>query len=242
MFKRKKQLNWERYVEILKEKSHHFSQHYSNITDRILFNGNNAGMKTFLITSSVNREGKTAFAINMAAILAQRKRKTLLIDANLVNPMVTSFLSRKHSPGLTNIVNNNLPKEEAIIQDRYFPNLYFLPCGTIKSGILEILLSRNLSSFLEEIKSLYEFIIIDSSSVNNYLDPLILGRVVDGILLIILYDRTKKEDILHAKNKIEKNEGKIVGAILNNIPKYVPSFYRNDSSNGKMRYCESFKF
>lgn len=224
MFSKNERLTWENLADIYK-KDALFFQPYVNILKRIFLNKNNAANRSFLISSAVDQEGKTTTAVNLAISLANMGKKTLLVDANLRKPMIGEFFGINSSPGLADILIDNRQKI-MINQDRFFSNLYLLCTSTVETSSLEMFLSQNFQSFWEEIKLEYEFIIVDSSSVNKNVDPLILGKFVDGVVIVVKYDKTQKRDIIMAIDHIQKNQGKIVGIILNKVPKCVPSFYR----------------
>ncbi len=225
MFESKKHLNWEKIVE-LHEKDDTFYQYYADIIKNIFLNEANIDKRIFLITSAVESEGKSSLAVNTAAILAKSGEKTLFIDGNSSNPIAEKFFGVKNSLGLLNVLSSNVSKEEIIVQDKCLSNLYLLPSGTAKDNLLNMLVYKKIGILLEELKSSFEYIIIDGSSIDKSLDSLILSGYVDGVILVVQCDRSKKEVILNAKRRIERNKGSIIGAVLNKIPSYIPSYFR----------------
>lgn len=225
--KKKENVTWEELLEINKRKDSVVSLCYADIIGKINLIENNTLKKTLLITSANDLEGKTTTALNIASALSSRRTSTLLIDANFRDPTLGSILGGGSLQGLSDILADNIPQEKVIIRDKHLLNLSFLPIGTYEGNFVELLLSEKFKFFLEEIKSLYDHIIIDSSSVNRSLEPLVIGMLVDGVVLVVLCDKTQKEESLIAKNKIEEYGGKIIGVVLNKIPGYVPSLLKS---------------
>jgi capsular exopolysaccharide synthesis family protein len=197
---------------------------YADILKRIFLNSANGEKKVFLVTSALDQEGKTITAMNIATVLAKKGKKTLLVDANFRHPMIGKCFAIDESRGLADILAENLKTEDLIIQDKKLRSLYLLPAGASGSDSLEMFPSTKLGSLLEGVKTSFDFVIIDGSSVNGDLDPLIIGKLVDGIILVVLFDRTQKRHVLVARDKIGKYKGDITGVVLNRIPRYVPPY------------------
>ncbi len=227
MLKRRGYSTWKRLVTVYEKKDSPNVRYYTNIVNRIILNVDNTGKNTFLVTSPLDSEGKSTTAINIGAILAQSGKKTLLIDADLMRPILGEFFELDNPPGLTDILLKKAAGKDLIIQDQHLLDLHVLPCGTPGDADPAMFISSNFKTFLKTIKASYDFIIIDSSSVNRNLSPLMLGSIVDGVVLVVLCDKTKKEQVILARDKITQTRGSITGVILNRIPGYIPSFYRS---------------
>lgn len=170
--------------------------------------------KIYLITSALPGEGKTTIATNLAISLAKRGRKILLIDANLRNPAIDKIFNVINSPGLTELVCNGLSLE-GIIHEIAEYNIHMISSGKIDHEPFEVLTSKLLPPFLEKAKEIYDFVILDCTAVNSYVDPLLLSPLVDWVIMVILADKTEKNKAIIAKYKIAHAEGKILGVVLN---------------------------
>ncbi len=230
LFNKKKtnlNLKWDRLVEMHK-KGGDLSLHYEQIITRILLNGSgpkNSRTKALLVTSAVGEEGKTFTAVNMAAVLAAGGRRTLLVDTSFMEPALGNIFGAKNSPGLVDLLTEDVPFQEAVLRDRYFENLHLLPSGSSGKYSKDLLLSGKFDSLWKDLKSSYDSIVIDGYSLDRHTEPLILGRFVNGVVLVVKCDETQKELVKAARHKIEENRIKITGVVLNRIPKYMPPFY-----------------
>lgn len=170
--------------------------------------------KIYLITSASSGEGKTTVAVNLAVHIARRGKKVLLIDANLRNPALGELFDAETMNGLTQISCNGVAHTDLI-----FPvaelNIHFIPSGKVDHGPLEVFTSTGLKDFFDEIKKIYDFVVIDCASVNLHIDPLLLCSSVDQVIIVVLADQTEKSNVHLARNKILNAGGKILGVVLN---------------------------
>ncbi len=222
-FSKKVDPTWERIVEGIDIKGPMISSYYMEIMSKILLlNEYDKEQKVILVTSAADGEGKTTTAVNLAAVLAEKGKKTLLMDVTPENSLARDIFAVPESLGLADVLTDRVPREEAVFQDQRLPHLFLFPSGSREKASIEMYLSQRFSGLMKELKSLYEFVIIDGPSVEKSMDPLVLSKFVDGVVLVILCDKTPKDRVLHAKRKIEQADGKIIGAVLNRIPRYVP--------------------
>lgn len=118
-------------------------------------------IKTLLVTSAIPEEGKTTVAINLAISAVRLDKKILLIDADLRRSSVHRNFKLSKSPGLTTMLIDNLPTDEAI-RHTMIPNLDIVTAGATSPNPVELLESVKLRHFLEEMKAQYDLIIIDT--------------------------------------------------------------------------------
>ncbi|MBI5232898.1 MAG: CpsD/CapB family tyrosine-protein kinase [Deltaproteobacteria bacterium] len=209
----------------LQERSAVFSRHYHDILKKVFLNRENENKKTFLVTSAVASEGKTFTAVNLAAVLA-RSGRTLLVDANFLNPMSGVVFGIAEGTGLAEVLTNRAELKDALMINKDLPNLHLLIGGSQAIAAVEMFSPACIGNFIETIKSSYRYILFDGSAVKSTNDSLVLSSVVDGTFLVVRSDSTQKEELLSARFNIEKYNGNIAGVVLNRVPRYVPSFYR----------------
>lgn len=217
--------NWADIVE-LHSANPDYSEYFSNAVKTLLLNDANSKRKSFIITSPSAGEGKTTIAVNMAAVLASRGKRTILIDANINDPGLEEIFNIKDPTGLMDIISGKLSLESAVIQIIDYPYLQLLTCGSADSRDLS-LSSDALKYLISELHKDYDYIIIDTASIGESFDAVALAGAVDGTILVAQCDHTSKDSLTRAKDLINKNNGEIAGVILNKTPGYVPSYYRS---------------
>jgi len=198
---------------------------YATILRKLFLDPENEKRKVYLIGSAVEQEGKTITTLHLAAALVFRDKKVLVIDAHLRSPRLGQYLGLAGSPGLLDLLAADGAAENGVATDSDLPGLRALPRGEGQEKILSPASWSRLDAFLQQARKRFDFILIDGPSVAAGVEPLTLGQMADGILLVVAADQTQRATLVTARNLIQKNGGRIVGVILNKIPKYLPAYY-----------------
>lgn len=211
-----------------KQPNSEVSENYKTLRTNISFTSIYKNVKRMLITSSVKREGKSTIAANLALSFAQKEERVLLIDCNLREPIIHEEFKISNGKGLSDVLIDRNMLGQAI--NKYSRNLHILTSGTKVFNPSEILSSMELDSLLEVLDREYDRIIIDSPPVLAVTDAQILSKKVDGTLLVILANKTKKGLVKNAKELLNKVNANILGVILNGKetePKEYYGYYIN---------------
>ena len=183
---------------------------------------NKTGGNSILITSANPYEGKTFTAINLGASIAQELDRTvLLVDADLRNhsgvhkDFSMDFFGTDMAEGLSNYLLGQVDIPDILINPGV-NRLVLLPGGRPLPNSAELLGSPRMVMLVNDIKSRYaddRIIIFDSSSLLTSADPLVLSRFVDGILIVVEEERTKKEDLKKVMELLIDKP--IIGTVMN---------------------------
>lgn len=182
----------------------------------------------FGVTSSRPKEGKTTISICLALAFAMdTRRKVLVVDGNLRNPSIHTFFGASMSPGLSNLIRGDVNIPEAIGEMERFP-LRFLASGTLPSiPPSDLFVLDGFARTIQDLKTAFDMIIVDTPNVTQYQDFGFLGRHLDGAILVIEADRTQLPVIVEVKKKIESFEIPIIGVTMNRKRNAMPSFVSN---------------
>lgn len=198
--------------------------------------------ETILVTSTVQGEGKSWIASNLAVAFAQSGSKTLLIDSDMRRPRQYKIFGIKNHPGLSNYLSNiiqggikkELTPEECIIETRV-KNLWIFPSGNIPPNPSELLVSTKTEELLNEVAKNFDVVIIDGAPCLLVTDSTILSRMVGQTLIVTSSRSTKKDDLIEAKKRIDNVGGNIAGIVLNKVKisnkKYQNEYYYTNSEN-----------
>ena len=189
---------------------------YHTIRTNLMFSLAKTGCKTVLFSSSVQGEGKTTSAANVAFSLARSNKKVLLIDCDLRSPRIHRLVKRAKAPGLTNFLSGFNSFDE-ICHRQVFPNLDVICAGTTSPNPSEMIASEGMASLLASIQKHYDFVIIDTPPVNPVSDALALVSSVDGVVMVVRPGYTNRKDFHNALSKIAFVGGKVLGAIANAV-------------------------
>ncbi len=175
--------------------------------------------KSFLITSASSGEGKSFVATNVAvSFAAEEGCKTLLIDANLREPIVETLLDVTSSRGgLVEILSDKEDWGSRVV-DSGIPNLDVLLAGNMTSNPAEFLSGTGFSDLLKNAGQRYRRIVVDSTRVNGVADALLLAQQVRFAVLVIRATQTPRKDILRARDLLTDMGCQPVGLVLNCLP------------------------
>lgn len=205
------------------------SETFNTLRTNIQFTCANKGLKTILITSSIPGEGKSWISANLAQSFANMDKKVLLIDADMRLGRLNKIFKTAQTPGLSDILSkqNNEKDISICIKQTENKNLFLIPTGSIPNNPSELLNSNTTFELFEDLKKYFDIIIVDAPPVLVVSDTLILAKIVDNIILVAEYNKTKKDDIVRAKKEIKNIGGNIIGTILNkdNFSKKRYSYY-----------------
>lgn len=175
-----------------------------------------AGKETAIIavTSSHRSEGKSTTALNLAAAYAQEGRRTLLIDANLRNPVLHSVFGITNRTGLVQVLAEGTPVE-ACAMPSGIDGLTLLASGPTPYNPSELLASHRMDELLENARRKYEVVIIDTPSMLEVTDSQLIASKCDGILLVIRAGRVKQSAAVKAKELLTHVKANVLGFVLN---------------------------
>lgn len=173
-------------------------------------------LKTILITSPAPQEGKTTIALNLAGSFAQANKKTLLMDADLRKPRLHHVFDKDKKPGLVDYLVGLVKLDEVIARTSY-NNLDLLTSGTVPPNPAEMLDSQQLEKLLAELRTKYDYIIIDSPPIVAVTDAEILARKVDGTILVCSSELTEINMLERAIDLLRNDNSTLIGTVLNNF-------------------------
>lgn len=207
----------------------HIAEAYRLIRTNIEFSNIDKDIKTILVTSSQQNEGKSTSISNLATTFASlENKKVLIIDCDLRNPSVHKMFGVSNLIGLTDVLTGQKDIDKCIEKTKV-KNLDILKAGKIPPNPSEMLLSKKMRNFMEVIKEYYDYIFIDSPPVGIVADASILAQYSDGTILLVAANEADIEAVKVAKERLEGVNANILGAILN-------KFEANENSYGYYNY------
>ncbi len=179
-------------------------------------------VKSILITSAAQGEGRTQTVSNLAVLFsAIEGNKTLLVDADLRHPELHEIFQLSDGPGLSELLHGTT-SVEAVIRLTRIGNLKVVPAGRMMQGSAELLNSPRLAHLMEVVKADYDIILFDTPPVIPFTDSVVLASQVDGIILIVRARDTRREVIRRAKDLLDQSPEKFLGVVFNNVEYVIP--------------------
>lgn len=208
-----------------------FSEAINHVRTGIAYSDVDNPPQTILITSSVQGEGKTTLASNLALSFAQLGR-TLLIDADLRKPRVEHITSTQAAGGLVEFVAGIRTLQECVVQDPECPSLYILKGGTVPPNPLELLSSQTLARTIADLRNKFSHIIIDTAPILPVSDAIVLGHIADSLLLVVQAERTTTKMARDGIKRLENAGIRTMGVVLTQVHVRRSAYYYD----GKYQY------
>lgn len=212
-------------IDILKNEkiiNPEWEEYYNALRTNIQFLGKE--VKTIVISSVSENEGKSTVAVNLAASLARLGLKTILIDADMrKSVMAGRFKFKKKVEGLTSYLSGVAAIDE-VIADTDVENLSIIPAGQVPPDPTSLLQNRNFNIMIDVFEEYYDYIIIDSPPIGAVVDSAIISQRSDGFILVAEAGRVKRKALEKAKEQLEKGGVKFLGVILNKVDTKLISY------------------
>lgn len=200
------------------------SESYRMLQSNIKFLNSDKTIKSVVITSSASQEGKSAVAANLAAAMAQVGNKVLLVDANLHNPIQHRIWDIYNDSGLSNVIAEQL--DPRMTMEEVMPNLDLLTSGAIAPSPATLLDSQRMRMLMDYWSERYDFVIFDTPSLDLTADAPIMGRMADGVLLVVRPGSVDRSQANFTKEILEQSGLNMLGIVFNGIaPKFDSRSY-----------------
>jgi capsular exopolysaccharide synthesis family protein len=195
------------------------SDAYEQLYASLLFSHAEAQIRTLAITSGLPAEGKTTNAANLAITLAQGGRRVMLVDTDLRRGRLARVFGANREPGLVDLLEGDSTLEKSVrwVEVGGGKHLYLLPTGRLPTNPAQLLGSDSMRELLVRLREEAEIVIFDCPPLNIVADALILGRMVDGVLLVVRLDATPFDSLVHTAEQLRSASVPVLGAVLNDI-------------------------
>ena len=190
----------------------------------ILFSSADRNLKTLIVSSANQREGKTTSVIYLGTTMAQSGQRVLLIDTDMRRPRLHASTGVPRTHGLSNLILGDKSYDD-VIKTTEIPNLFVLPCGPLPPNPAELLMTNRFKTVLAELATRFDRVILDSPPVQAVTDAVVLSKLVDGVILVVRADKTLRDDIKRSAQQIKDVGGSIFGVIVNEINAGDRSYY-----------------
>jgi polysaccharide biosynthesis transport protein len=169
------------------------------------------------IISARTGEGKTTVAFNLAHAMASSGKRVLLIDADLRNPSLSRVLATRSDRGLLDAINGTLAPNDISQHDKY--GFWFLPNlpGHNPKSPPDMLSSAGMRDLLNGTKAAYDCIVIDLPSALDYIDVRAITNLLDGVVLVSEWGRTKMDDLENIVMRFPRLMERLAGAFINKV-------------------------
>jgi len=190
-------------------------QAYQMLQANLKFLSSDKQLKAIVVTSSVPKEGKSEVSANLAAVMAQVGRRVLLVDADMRHPSQHHLWELTNSVGLSNVIVGEAEFKTAVRE--VMPRLDVLTAGVIPPNPVALLDSKRMASLIDTFLKSYDAVLIDTPPLAGIADAPILGKMVDGILLVVRPGVVDSASAKAAKDFITRSGQNVLGLVANGV-------------------------
>lgn len=165
-------------------------------------------LKTVMVTSSASGDGKSFITANLGMAQALTGKRVLLVELDLRKPKQSIYFDTKPgTPGIVNyLINPTVTADEVINNSGLHDNLDVVTCGPKPPNPSELILSERLRTFIDEMRDMYDFIILDAPPVGLVADALQMKDLVEACMYVVRYNVTKKGQLDIIKDIAQKDK------------------------------------
>jgi tyrosine-protein kinase len=169
-----------------------------------------------LVTSPGSGDGKTTLATALARFIAMSGRKCLFVDADFRRPTAHQVFGTPSKVGLCEVLAGTVRFDKAVINLVPSP-LAFLPVGQVVGDPLDLLSPDRLAAFVGIVRSGFDVVILDSSSVRQSLDALRLAPYTDHVVLALRWEGTTPAAAARAVTRLMHSGAPVPYAVLTGV-------------------------
>ena len=176
-------------------------------------------VKRIVFTSSIEGEGKSFIATNLANLITRNNKKVALLELDLHQPSICEMLGLERGAGITDYLMGKVSESEILLQTPFNPDLYFVQAGHLEEDASELLLNGKIEVFLDYLNTKVDTLIIDMPPINPITDVYVIAPLCDYTLYVIRHGKVRKNNIKMLKENMEFHNIKNVALIFNGIKK-----------------------
>ncbi|HEU9436802.1 TPA: capsular polysaccharide biosynthesis protein Cps4D [Streptococcus pneumoniae] len=190
-------------------------EYYNALCTNIQFSGDK--LKVISVTSVSPGEGKTTTSVNIAWSFARAGYKTLLIDGDTRNSVISGFFkSREKITGLTEFLSGTADLSHGLC-DTNIENLFVVQSGSVSPNPTALLQSKNFNDMIETLRKYFDYIIVDTAPIGIVIDAAIITQKCDASILVTATGEANKRDVQKAKQQLKQTGKLFLGVVLNKL-------------------------
>jgi capsular exopolysaccharide synthesis family protein len=173
--------------------------------------------QVILVTSPDPLEGSTTVAANLARSFARAGRRTLLIDGDLRDPALHKLLDLPLDNGFCELLRSEVDAADAVRPTKQ-EGLYFLSAGHCNVDAIQILATDQPQPVFDQLRSQFDYIVIDTAPVLGLADSVSLGQYADGAIISVLRDHSGLRETHKAAEALRSMGIEVLGSVVNGVP------------------------
>ena len=191
-----------------------YTEAFKTLRTNLGFLSNVGGVRSVLITSALPEESKSTTAINLAITLASSGKSVVLVESDLRKPVLRKYLKRElGQSGLAAYLAGLVGLEDCIV-DLQDLGICVIGAGVVPPNPSELLNSERMGGLIETLKRNFDYVLLDAPPVTVVTDAAVVGRMVDGALLVVRSKYASARTVRLAKSRLEGVGVRVLGGVL----------------------------
>ena len=203
-----------------------YAEAYRFLRTEVMHLGDGSPLRTLVVATARPGHGGTTTAVNLAITLAEAGNRVVLVDADLRRPTLHKFFGLSNEAGLTSLLSNGASAAENALRRTSMESLLLLPAGPPAGNPAALLNSSRMLTVLQHLREHSDYVVIDTPSAATFADAAVVGRLVDGVIMVMRANESVREAEYQTIQLFNKVGAKLVGLVLNSaLPSSVDSYY-----------------
>lgn len=190
---------------------------FRSLRTNVQFLSFDGGPGVYVVTSAGPGEGKSTTAANLAIAFAESGARVALLDGDLRLPRVADYFAIEGGVGLSDVLVGRIAASDAM-QRWGRGTLFVLPAGTLPPNPAELLGSESMFELLNDLKSVFDIVIIDAPPVLLVTDAAVMSRLANGAIVAVAAGKTTAPRLQAAVSSIETVGAKVLGTVVTMLP------------------------
>jgi len=192
--------------------------------------------QVLLVTSGLQQEGKTFTSFHLAAALARKGGRVLLIDGDLRRGTLSRSLGKESETGLSQVLHGKEALERACHPVEDVSGLTFVAAGPCDASAAELLESPRMNDVIQSCRDRFAHIVIDTPPVLMVTDAVVLAPKVDAVLVVVRFAGTNRDAVARTIRVLQSVHPARLGVLVNGIDLRSPEYYCYSGSRGYGEY------
>ncbi len=187
---------------------------FKTLRTNIDFVASTDNIKALMITSALPDESKSNTVVNLALSMVGSGKSVVVVECDMRKPALRKYLKLgRGTKGLSAYLSGNASLEECTVSSDT-TSLSVVHAGTVPPNPSELLSHNRMKTLVETLKEKYDYVLLDTPPVTVVTDAAILGRIVDGAVLVIRSRYAQTKTVQLAKQRLNTVGVKLLGAVL----------------------------
>ena len=173
--------------------------------------------RSYVITSSVPREGKTTTSVNLAIALAETGARVALVDGDLRLPKVAERMGIEGAAGLTDVLINRARLAD-VLQRWGSGQLYVLAAGLLPPNPSELLGSTAMAALIDDLTGEFDYVLVDAPPILLVTDAAVISKSTGGVILTAACGKVKKNELAASLRALGQIGSHLAGIVFTMLP------------------------